>query len=216
MFTSYTKQILTFITLTNSIFTTTTSAHLHIGCSFEKEKPYLKEIANQSVHDHRKIIKDYNFNVDFTFKDSGCNASNALGQAAQLLLINNASVLIGPSCNEACPAVSWLSDNSDVPMISYGCSAMGLPTKSDYLQTSPHLLHNLRNIARIYIDFIYNICRWTKMSIVFSDKEPWASLTRYMEEEMTKYPNNIVTKYLTQRYNLEELTAVVRTDARSK
>ena len=192
---------------------------LHIGCLVQKKKfeeNYLEKVASLAKADHIDIVKQHGYEIKFTFRDSGCNSTQGLGMAGTLLLRDNVTALIGPSCNDACVSVANLASFSNIPMISYACTNNVFNGAQLYIRTIPNLMHDLQQLANVYSEFIYKNCEWRKLSVVYSDKEPWISFTNHLQREFLKNKDATIKQYQIELYTDEKLMLILKKDARSK
>ena len=71
---------------------------------------------------------------------------------AELLVRQNVSAIIGPSCNEACEPIASLASYSSTPMLSYGCFDYDKDKESTptYLRIVPSMMNDPETLVAIY------------------------------------------------------------------
>lgn len=92
---------------------------------------YIKGVCYFVKKIYNSQLRKYGYEVDFTFKDSGCNSTLSLGAASDLMN-RNISAILGPSCSVGCLPVGLLATFENIPMISFGCSSGELSDKAIY------------------------------------------------------------------------------------
>lgn len=98
----------------------------------------LKHLAKFYAGAVTRVIDDINNNngllnetkVTFLHSDTGCGYNGARGTID--LYDKNVSVFIGPVCSKQCLAGAEIAAFKEIPMISFGCSAMELSNKTKY------------------------------------------------------------------------------------
>lgn len=115
------------------------------------------------------------YNVSFVWGDSQCEEKPSLGVIARMLSAKPpVNVIIGPACSDGCRSGSFLTDNQNIPMVSYGCAASFLSDSTKF----PNFARTVgvySKSGRIFVNLMrqYN---WDRIAILTPTSGLWSSI----------------------------------------
>ena len=101
------------------------------------------ELAIRTVNNDSNLLvyQGAKLNLAYEWKDSSCSPQKALeglGQLTQTVPATQLVGAIGPACSTACEVTAYLLAGSNLPQISFGCTAAQLSDKKRYPLVSAH------------------------------------------------------------------------------
>ncbi len=107
--------------------------------------------------------------IEIVFEDDQCTKDGGVAAATKLIVINEATAVLGSICSPSSEAAATVSQVAGVPMLIVGANSLNLTKTGEYIfRVSPTALAQGKFVA----EHIYKTLNKTKVSVVFG-KDDW-------------------------------------------
>jgi len=146
------------------------------------------------------------YNVTFVWGDSQCEEKTTLGVLSRMFMNKNGELpvhaLIGPACSDGCRSGSFLLDNWNIPMVSYGCAA-GFLSKTSIYPNFARTVGVYSKSGHIFVNLMKQF-NWKRIAILTSESGLWADIMNGVRAKVGSEEGLQVSYY--QNFNKETVT----------